>query len=66
MTRKITIEIGQTHGPKSEAWWACFGEYDYAEDTGGPSLGTGPTKEAAIIDLVSNHDLPDDDGVKFR
>jgi hypothetical protein len=53
MTRKITFSIWETDAPFPDSIWAaCFDEYDLDDP-----VGTGPTAEDAIIDLLQMHDI---------
>jgi hypothetical protein len=53
MTRKITFSIWETDAPIPDSKWAaCFDEYDLDDP-----VGTGPTAEDAIIDLLQMHDI---------
>lgn len=45
-------------GAKDHYYYACWGDYDGAEDGPTPT-GHGATPEAAVRDLIDNQDSPD-------
>lgn len=59
MIRTITT-WQQDYAPPRERWAACYGEYDIDKNGNPPPTGSGPNEQAAIVDLVENHDLPEE------